>query len=46
MGKIKKRFFRKYLTISFQFHHTQMDGAHAAKFLEVLQCVINSNSLK
>lgn len=45
-GKIKKRFFRKYLTISFQFHHTQMDGAHAAKFLEVLQCVINSNSLK
>ena len=45
-GKIKKRFFRKYLTISFQFHHTQMDGAHAAKFLDALQCVISSNSLK
>ena len=25
------------LKISFQFHHTQMDGAHAGKFLELLQ---------
>ncbi len=25
------------LTISFQFHHTQMDGAHAGKFLKNLQ---------
>ena len=40
-GKIKKTFFRKYLTISFQFHHTQMDGAHAAKFLDELQMIIN-----
>lgn len=36
-GKYKKRFFRYTLTISFQFHHTQMDGAHAGKFLENLQ---------
>lgn len=25
-----------------QFHHTQMDGAHAARFLSLLQEVINS----
>ena len=30
-GKYKKKFFKYYLSISFQFHHTQMDGAHAAK---------------
>lgn len=44
-GKFKKRFFRKYLTVSFQFHHTQMDGAHAAQFLEKLQHEINSTHL-
>lgn len=26
-----------FLPISFQFHHTQMDGSHAGKFLENLQ---------
>lgn len=36
-GKYKKRLFRTSLTVSFQFHHTQMDGAHAARFLELLQ---------
>lgn len=36
-GKYRKRFFKKYLTVSFQFHHTQMDGAHAARFLDELQ---------
>ena len=36
-GKYKKRFFKYYLTISFQYHHTQMDGAHAGKFLANLQ---------
>ena len=36
-GKYRKRFFRYELPISFQFHHTQMDGAHAGKFLENLQ---------
>lgn len=44
-GKLKKRFIRKYLTVSFQFHHTQMDGAHAAQFLEKLQHEINSTHL-
>ncbi len=36
-GRYKRRFFRYYLTISFQFHHTQMDGAHAGRFLTNLQ---------
>lgn len=41
-GKYKKKWFRYYLTISFQFHHTQMDGAHAGKFLANLQREINT----
>ncbi|MBR1438214.1 MAG: chloramphenicol acetyltransferase [Synergistaceae bacterium] len=41
-GRYKKRWFRYYLTVSFQFHHTQMDGAHAGKFLANLQKEINS----
>ena len=40
-GKYRKKGFRYYLPISFQFHHTQMDGAHAGKFLEKLQNEIN-----
>ena len=36
-GKYKKKFFRYYLPISFQFHHTHMDGAHAGRFLANLQ---------
>lgn len=36
-GKYRRHFFRTTLTVSFQFHHTQMDGAHAGKFLELLQ---------
>ncbi|MGI6635434.1 MAG: CatA-like O-acetyltransferase, family 2 [Christensenellales bacterium] len=36
-GKYKKKVFKTFLTVSFQFHHTQMDGAHAGKFLENLQ---------
>ena len=36
-GRYKKRFFRYFLTLSFQFHHTQMDGAHAGRFLANLQ---------
>lgn len=40
-GRYKKKFFRYFLKISFQFHHTQMDGAHAGKFLENLQNEIN-----
>jgi chloramphenicol O-acetyltransferase type A len=41
-GRYRKRFFRFYLPISFQFHHTQMDGAHGGRFLENLQNEINS----
>ena len=40
-GRYKKRFLRYYLTLSFQFHHTQMDGAHAGRFLANLQNEIN-----
>lgn len=39
-GRYRKKCFRYYLPISFQFHHTQMDGAHAGKFLQRLQDVI------
>lgn len=41
-GRYRKKFFRYYLPISFQFHHTQMDGAHAGKFLANLQREINN----
>lgn len=41
-GKYRRRFFRTTLTVSFQFHHTQMDGAHAARFLDVLQREIDA----
>lgn len=40
-GRYKKKYFRYYLPISFQFHHTQMDGAHAGRFLANLQNEIN-----
>jgi chloramphenicol O-acetyltransferase type A len=36
-GKYKRGLFKTTLSVSFQFHHTQMDGAHAAKFLDLLQ---------
>ena len=36
-GKYRKKLGRASLPISFQFHHTQMDGGHAARFLENLQ---------
>ena len=35
--KYKRRLWKCTLTVSFQFHHTQMDGAHASRFLENLQ---------
>ena len=40
-GRYRKKLLRYYLPISFQFHHTQMDGAHAGRFLENLQNEIN-----
>ena len=36
-GKYKRSWFKTTLTVSFQFHHTQMDGAHAARFLDYIQ---------
>ena len=36
-GKYRKGWFKATLPISFQFHHSQMDGGHGAKFLEQLQ---------
>ena len=41
-GKYKRNWFKTTLTLSFQFHHTQMDGAHAAHFLDNLQKAINA----
>ncbi len=41
-GKYQKKWFRYYLKLSFQFHHTQMDGAHAGKFLANLQKEIDN----
>ena len=36
-GRYRKKLGRASLPVSFQFHHTQMDGGHAARFLENLQ---------
>lgn len=36
-GRYRRKAFRYYLPVSFQFHHTQMDGAHAGQFLRNLQ---------
>lgn len=36
-GRYRKRLFQTTLPLSFQFHHTQMDGAHAGRFLQLLQ---------
>ena len=40
-GRYRKKWFRYYLSLSFQFHHTQMDGAHAGAFLEGVQTEID-----
>ena len=41
-GRYRKKWFRYELLISFQFHHTQMDGAHAGRFLANLQKEIDN----
>ena len=41
-GRYRKKWFRYELNISFQFHHTQMDGAHAGRFLAILQKEIDN----
>ncbi|MDT3360395.1 MAG: chloramphenicol acetyltransferase [Bacteroidota bacterium] len=40
-GRYRRKWLRYELPISFQFHHTQMDGAHAGRFLANLQEEIN-----
>lgn len=40
-GSYRRSWFKTILTVSFQFHHTQMDGAHAARFLSLLQTEIH-----
>ena len=44
-GKYRKGWFKTTLPISFQFHHSQMDGGHGAMFLELLQREIESLTL-
>ena len=41
-GRYHKGLFKTTLTLSFQFHHTQMVGAHAGLFLQRLQKSIDS----
>ena len=41
-SRYRKGWLRTTLPISFQFHHVQMDGGHAARFLEELQKTINT----
>ena len=36
-GKYRRRVWSRLLPVSFQFHHTQMDGVPAARFLDCLQ---------
>lgn len=40
-GRYRRRLFKYLLSVSFQFHHTQMDGAHAGRFLANLQDAID-----
>lgn len=40
-GKYRKGLWKTVLPVSFQFHHTQMDGEPAAQFLERLQAEIS-----
>ena len=44
-GRYRRHLWKRTLTVSFQFHHTQMDGAHAAEFLDNLQKEIEGLSL-
>jgi chloramphenicol O-acetyltransferase type A len=44
-GRYRKKLFRYRLPLSFQFHHTQMDGAQAGRFLEELQNEIRQLAL-
>ena len=41
-GRYRKKWLKVTLPISFQFHHVQMDGGHAACFFEELQKAIKN----
>ena len=41
-GRYRKKWLKVTLPVSFQFHHAQMDGGHAARFLEALQKTIKT----
>ena len=41
-GRYRKGLFITTLPVSLQFHHVQMDGGHAARFLEQLQKTIDT----
>ena len=41
-GRYRKSWLKITLPVSFQFHHAQMDGGHAVRFLNNLQTEINS----
>jgi chloramphenicol O-acetyltransferase type A len=45
-GRYRKGWMKTTLPISFQFHHVQMDGGHAARFLDKLQKTINTIWIK
>ena len=40
-SRYRRRWFKTTLTVSLQFHHAQMDGRQAARFLEDLQAEIH-----
>lgn len=44
-GRYRSRLLKTTLTVSFQFHHTQMVGAHADHFLSLLQKGIKTADL-
>ena len=41
-GKYRRKWLKTVLPVSFQFHHIQMDGAEAARFLALLQREIDA----
>ena len=41
-GAYRRRWLKTSLSVSFQFHHTQMDDAHAACLLNLLQKEIST----
>jgi chloramphenicol O-acetyltransferase type A len=45
-GRYRKGLFKTTLPISLQFHHAQMDGMQACRFLNNLQHEVNSISIK